>query len=207
MLIIHPEATVTTVTKTLFRLACLPALLCSMQLQAQAITLEASTMTGALLIPVTTDAASLAQPAAGKLSVTQAGDALQSWVKTGYQPVPGLSINKPATSNWPDTLPAANFNPAPEQFPPSFALPGRFDIGYRALSETDPALLSTVRLRVSSIEGVWSPSGVDWELSAALTDPADERLFKSLSDLTAMSGVTLRQAPARHWWLGIRRRF
>jgi len=72
MLIIHPETTVTTVTKTLFRLACLPALLCSMQLQAQAITLEASTMTGALLIPVTTDAASLAQPAAGKLSVTQA---------------------------------------------------------------------------------------------------------------------------------------
>ena len=77
----------------------------------------------------------------------------------------------------------------------------------RPLSLYEPAMLSTHRLKVSLLYGTWSPAGQDWQFTATLTDPADERLFKSPSDLMAMSGEMMRQTPARHWLLGISRRF
>jgi len=80
-------------------------------------------------------------------------------------------------------------------------------IGHRSLDRHTPALLSTYRLKVSQLQGSWSPAGQDWVITATLTDPADERLFKSVTDLTEMSQDMLRQTPSRHWWIGVQRKF
>jgi hypothetical protein len=80
-------------------------------------------------------------------------------------------------------------------------------IGHRSLDLHTPPLLSTYRLNVSQLQGSWSPAGQDWIITATLTDPADERLFKSVTDLTGMSQDMLRQTPSRHWWIGVQKKF
>lgn len=200
-----------TVRKSLFRKGWILPLLLSTPLQAQTLLLEASTitaMTELWQMPLVSEDTGLAEPVApGQPTSRMVGEFMPT-VSGGLDFVSSFPGIKSLNSSYdPVTWQTENFTPGYQQFIPAFSLPGRFDVGHHSLAETDPALLSTVRLRVSSIEKVWSPSGENWEISAALTDPADERLFKSLSDLTAMSGETLRQAPARHWWLGIRKKF
>jgi len=75
------------------------------------------------------------------------------------------------------------------------------------LSERVPAILTTSRLKVSLLQSTWKSEDANWLIEATLTDPADERLFKSLSDLSAMQGDSLRQTPSRHWWIGFKRQF
>lgn len=84
---------------------------------------------------------------------------------------------------------------------------GWLNIKQRHFAEPIPALFSTSSLKVSSLQSTWVSADRHWEVSAIMTDPADERLFKNLSDLSSMGADRLRQAPSRHLWLGVHWKF
>jgi hypothetical protein len=71
---------------------------------------------------------------------------------------------------------------------------------------TLPFSLPVSGLEVSILQGSLH-SAHGWEMSVAVTDPGDERLFKNPTDLFAMNGSLLRQVPSRHWWFSVRRSF
>ncbi len=81
------------------------------------------------------------------------------------------------------------------------------NIKQRHFAEPIPALFSTSNLKVSSLQSTWVSADRHWEVSAIITDPADERLFNNLSDLSSMGANRLRQAPSRHLWLGVHWKF
>ncbi len=69
------------------------------------------------------------------------------------------------------------------------------------------ASLNSTNLNVATLESTWVSSDRDWEVSAIMTDPGNERLFSNLSDLSSMGADMLRQAPSRHLWLRLQRKF
>lgn len=78
-------------------------------------------------------------------------------------------------------------------------------------AENNPVPIRGSRLKVSSLQGGWISADLNWEVSAVLTDPGDERNFKNLSDLSVIESTAdtdmLRLAPTRHWWLSFKRKF
>ena len=70
-----------------------------------------------------------------------------------------------------------------------------------------PQIPNTSFLRMSKLQATFNNQQSDWEVSFTITDIGDERLFKNLFDINNVNGTTLRQAPARHFWLGLQRRF
>ena len=78
-------------------------------------------------------------------------------------------------------------------------------------AENNPVPIRGSKLNVSSLQRGWVSDDLNWEVSAVLTDPGDERNFKNLSDLSVIESAAdtdmLRLAPTRNWWLSFKRKF